>query len=145
MRDVLEPVEEWLRRGDLERALDEVARVVPDWSGGTRIGEALLAFNREWGPRVLSHGALVLLLSDGWDRGDPELLRREMARLQRRAFRLLWLNPLLGSPEYEPLARGMRAALPFVDDFLPVHNLASLADLGRALRSPANRPSLLLA
>src|SRR5574341_408284 len=108
-----------LRLGDLDRALHEVARVVPDWSGGTRIGEALAAFNREWGARVLSHGAVVLLLSDGWDRGDPDLLRREMARLQRNAWRLVWLNPLLGSPEYEPLARGMRAALPFVDDFRP--------------------------
>jgi uncharacterized protein with von Willebrand factor type A (vWA) domain len=78
---------------------------------------------------------VVLLISDGWDRGDVELLGAEMARLQRSCHRLLWLNPLLGSPEYEPLARGMRAALPFVDDFLPVHNLASLEDLARHLRA----------
>jgi uncharacterized protein with von Willebrand factor type A (vWA) domain len=130
-----------LRRGDLERALHEVARVVPDWSGGTRIGEVLASFNREWGSRVLSHGAVVLLLSDGWDRGDPELLRREMARLQRNAWRLVWLNPLLGSPEYEPLTRGMRAALPFVDDFRPVHDLASLEELAAHLGSlEARRP-----
>jgi uncharacterized protein with von Willebrand factor type A (vWA) domain len=130
-----------LRRGDLERSLHEVARVVPDWSGGTRIGEALARFNREWGPRVLSHGAVVLLLSDGWDRGEPEVLRHEMAQLQRRAFRLIWLNPLLGSPEYEPLSRGMQAALPYVDDFLPVHNLASLEELASRLASlEARRP-----
>jgi hypothetical protein len=84
---------------------------------------------------------VVLLVSDGWDRGDPELLRREVARLQRRAWRLVWLNPLLGTPEYEPLARGMQAALPFVDDFLPVHNLASLEELLAHLASlDARRP-----
>jgi uncharacterized protein with von Willebrand factor type A (vWA) domain len=113
--------------------------VVPDWSGGTRIGEALAAFNRHWGSRVLSHGAVVLLLSDGWDRGDPDLLRREMARLQRNAWRLVWLNPLLGSPDYEPLARGMRAALPFVDDFKPVNDLASLEELAAHLASLDSR------
>lgn len=130
-----------LRRGDLDRALDEVARAVPDWSGGTRIGEVLSRFNLEWGPRVLSHGAIVLLVSDGWDRGDPELLRHEVGRLQRSAWRLVWLNPLLGTPEYEPLARGMQAALPFVDDFLPVHNLASLEELLAHLASlDARRP-----
>jgi hypothetical protein len=118
-----------LRRGDLEQALREVARLVPDWSGGTRIGETLAEFRRVFSARVLSHGAVVLLLSDGWDRGDPDALRREMAALQRRAWRLVWLNPLLGSPRYEPLARGMQAALPYVDDFLPVHNLASLETL----------------
>ena len=130
-----------LRRGDLEQALHEVARAVPDWSGGTRIGETLARFNLEWGPRVLAHGAVVLLVSDGWDRGDPELLRLEVARLQRSAWRLVWLNPLLGAPEYEPLARGMQAALPFVDDFLPVHNLASLEELAVHLASlEARRP-----
>jgi hypothetical protein len=112
-----------------------VARVVPDWSGGTRIGEALARFNREWGPRVLSHGAVVLLLSDGWDRGEPEVLRHEMAQLQRRAFRLIWLNPLLGSARYEPLTRGMQAALRHVDDFLPAHNLNSLEQLADHLRA----------
>jgi hypothetical protein len=132
-----------LRGRDVERALREVSRAVPDWSGGTRIGEALRAFNWEWGRRVPA-GAVVLLISDGWDRGDPELLRREMARLQRSCHRLVWLNPLLGAPEYEPLARGMRTALPFVDDFLPVHDLASLEDLARRLeamdeRRPARR------
>lgn len=118
---------------EVEAALREVSRAVPDWSGGTRIGEALKAFNFDWGRRVLGRGAVVLLISDGWDRGDVDLLRREMARLQRTCHRLIWLNPLLGSPEYAPLTRGMQAAMPFVDDFLPVHNLASLEDLARRL------------
>ena len=118
-----------LRTRDLQQALDDVAREVHDWSGGTRIGEALRRFNYDWGRRVLGQGAVVLLISDGWDRGEPELLAREMARLQRSAYRLIWLNPLLGSERYEPLTRGMQAALPHVDDFLPVHNLASLEDL----------------
>jgi len=127
---------------DPEEALAAVSRAVPDWSGGTRIGDALAAFNLRWARRVLGRGAVVLLISDGWDRGEPEALRAQMARLQRSASRLVWLNPLLGAPEYEPLARGMRTALPFVDDFLPVHNLASLEDLGRHLeRLPADRPA----
>ncbi len=122
-----------LRGRDVERALRDVSGVVPDWSGGTRIGDALKRFNFDWARRVLGHGAVVLLISDGWDRGDTELLRREMARLQRCCYRLIWLNPLLGSPEYEPLTRGMQAALPYVDDFLPVHNLASLEELAERL------------
>jgi uncharacterized protein with von Willebrand factor type A (vWA) domain len=130
-----------LRGRDLERALRDVSRAVPDWSGGTRIGEALRRFNFQWARRVLGGGAVVLLISDGWDRGDAALLRDEMARLQRSARRLIWLNPLLGAPEYEPLARGMRTALPYVDDFLPVHDLASLEDLaGRLERLPERRP-----
>ncbi|MGH9202231.1 MAG: VWA domain-containing protein, partial [Vicinamibacterales bacterium] len=110
-----------------------VSRAVPDWSGGTRIGEALKTFNFEWGRRVLGHGAVVLLISDGWDRGDIDMLSGEIARLQRSCHRLVWLNPLLGSPEYEPLTRGMQAALRFIDDFLPVHNLASLEELAEHL------------
>jgi uncharacterized protein with von Willebrand factor type A (vWA) domain len=122
-----------LRGRDVERALRQVSEVVVDWSGGTRIGEAIKSFNFDWGRRVLGRGAVVLLISDGWDRGDVDLLKREMARLQRSCYRLIWLNPLLGSPEYEPLTRGMQAALPYVDDFLPVHNLASLEDLAKRL------------
>jgi hypothetical protein len=122
-----------LHHKEVEQALLEVSRAVPDWSGGTRIGEALKSFNFIWGRRVLGRGAVVMLISDGWDRGDIELLRREIARLQRSCHRLIWLNPLLGSPEYEPLTRGMQAALPFVDDFLPVHNLSSLEDLAEHL------------
>ncbi|MCI0399665.1 MAG: VWA domain-containing protein [Chloroflexi bacterium] len=122
-----------VRDRDVERAMREVSRVVPDWSGGTRIGEALKRFNFDWARRVLGRGAVVLLISDGWDRGDPELLGQEMARLQRSCHRLIWLNPLLGSPEYEPLTRGIQAALPYIDDFLPVHNLASLEELAQHL------------
>lgn len=102
---------------------------LPDWGGGTRIGDALRAFNVGWARRVSGRGPVVLLISDGWDRGEPDLLRREMRRLQRSCHRLIWLNPLLGSPDYQPLTRGMQAALPFVDDFLPVHNLSSLESL----------------
>lgn len=130
-----------LRHHAPEQAIAEVARAVPDWSGGTRMGEALKSFNFEWGRRVLRGGAVVLLISDGWDRGDPALLGREMARLQRTCRRLIWLNPLLGSPHYEPLTRGMQAALPFVDDFLPVHNLVSLEELaGHLAQLDERRP-----
>jgi uncharacterized protein with von Willebrand factor type A (vWA) domain len=131
-----------LRGRDVDRALREVSLAVSDWSGGTRIGEALKTFNFDWGRRVLGHGAVVLLISDGWDRGDVDLLRVEMARLQRSSYRLIWLNPLLGSPRYEPLTRGIQAALPYIDDFLPVHNLASLEDLARRLSELDRRPLL---
>jgi uncharacterized protein with von Willebrand factor type A (vWA) domain len=112
-----------------------VLRSLPDWGGGTRIGESLRVFNVRWARRVTSGGPVVLLISDGWDRGDPEVLRREMARLRRSCHRLIWLNPRLGSPDYQPLTRGMQAALPFIDDFLPVHNLASLESLAEHLNA----------
>lgn len=118
-----------IRRRRVEDALDRVALEVADWSGGTRTGEALAVFNRIWGRRVLGRGAIALIISDGWDRGDPLQLDREMARLRRTAFRVIWLNPLLGSPHYRPLTRGMQAALPYLDEFLPVHNLNSLEAL----------------
>jgi uncharacterized protein with von Willebrand factor type A (vWA) domain len=122
-----------LRRRDPDAALAAVAGQVQDWSGGTRIGECLGVFNRRWARRVLSHGAIVLIISDGWDRGAPDRLAAEMERLQRASYRLLWLNPLLGSPGYRPLTQGIQAALPYVDDFLPVHNLASLEALATLL------------
>jgi uncharacterized protein with von Willebrand factor type A (vWA) domain len=114
---------------------------VTDWAGGTRIGESLKTFNFEWGRRVLGHGAIVLIISDGWDRGDAELLKTEMARLKRNCNRLIWLNPLLGAVDYEPLTRGIQAALPHIDDFLPVHNLASLEDLAGRLADLNRRPN----
>jgi len=120
---------------DLDLALENVGKLVNDWAGGTRIGESLKTFNFEWGRRVLGRGAVVLIISDGWDRGDADLLKREMARLKRNCHRLIWLNPLLGAPDYEPLTRGIQAALPHIDDFLPVHNLASLEDLATRLSS----------
>ena len=118
---------------DLDLALKNVGQLVNDWAGGTRIGESLKMFNFEWGRRVLGRGAVVLIISDGWDRGDVDLLKREMARLKRNCHRLIWLNPLLGAPGYEPLTRGIQAALPNIDNFLPVHNLASLEDLADRL------------
>jgi uncharacterized protein with von Willebrand factor type A (vWA) domain len=123
-----------LRHKDIDEALHDVAGVVQDWSGGTRIGDAVKVFNYQWAKRVLRGGSVVLLISDGWDRGDPLLLRQEMARLRRLCHRLIWLNPLLGSEEYQPLTRGMQAALGSIDDFLPVHNLASLEELATHLR-----------
>ena len=114
-------------------ALSRVRDAVHDWSGGTRIGEAIHAFNTQWARRVLRHRPVVLLISDGWDLGDPALLGREIARLQRSVFRLIWLNPLIGSPGYEPLTRGMRAALPFVDDFLSVRDMSSIDALAAHL------------
>jgi uncharacterized protein with von Willebrand factor type A (vWA) domain len=122
-----------LQARDLDLALKDVGELVHDWAGGTRIGESLKAFNFAWGRRVLGRGAVVLIISDGWDRGDVDLLGREMARLKRNCHRLIWLNPLLGAPDYEPLTRGIQAALPNIDNFLPVHNLASLEDLANRL------------
>ena len=110
-------------------ALAGVARDVQDWVGGTRIGEALRTFNTRWARRVIRNGPVVIILSDGWDRGDPALLERELSRVRRSCRRLIWLNPLLGSAQYEPLTRGMRAALRHVDDFLPSHNLVILEQL----------------
>lgn len=138
-----------LAQRDVDDAIDEVSRAVLDWSGGTRIGEALKTFNYEWARRVLGRGAVVLVISDGWDRGDISLLSKEMERLQKSCYRLIWLNPLLGSPEYEPLTQGIQAALPFVDDFLPVHNLESLEALGQKLgeiaqRRPARRQRVVI-
>ncbi|CAA9565534.1 MAG: Carbon monoxide oxidation accessory protein CoxE [uncultured Thermomicrobiales bacterium] len=131
-----------LRRRDVDLAIQEVAASVEDWSGGTRIGDAVKTFNFRWSRRVLRSGATVVLISDGWDRGEPELLGREMARLQRSCRRLVWLNPLLGAPGYQPLTQGMRAALPYTDHFLPVHNLASLAALAELLGSVRDTPPL---
>ena len=125
----------FLKHRGVDETVDEVARAVPDWAGGTRIGEALKTFNFQWLRRVLGSGSVVLIISDGWDRGEPELLAREAARLQRSCHRLIWLNPLLGSPDYQPLTRGMQAALPYADDFLPVHNLNSMEDLARHLNN----------
>ena len=118
---------------DPDRALEHAAKRVVDWSGGTRIGASLKAFNDLWGRRALTRGAVVVIVSDGWERDDPDLVGREMAKLARAAYAVVWVNPLKGNPEYQPLAGGMRAALPFVDRFLPGHNLRSLEELGAVL------------
>jgi uncharacterized protein with von Willebrand factor type A (vWA) domain len=118
-----------LRARRLDEAVTAVSKSVHDWSGGTRTGEALRELNQRWSRRVLHGGPVVLLISDGWDRGDPALLRTEIARLQRSCHRLIWLNPLIGTADYAPLTAGLQAALPFVDDFLPARTLRDLADL----------------
>lgn len=128
-----------LRSHDVDAALNRVMASVDDWSGGTRIGEAVETFNRRYARRVLSHGATVAIISDGWDRGDAVQMRQAIARLQRSCHRLIWMNPLMGAPGYEPLTLGLQAALPFVDDFLPAHNLANLEALGLFLLETANR------
>jgi uncharacterized protein with von Willebrand factor type A (vWA) domain len=129
-----------LRKRDVDDAIAHVVKSVDDWSGGTRIGEAIKTFNFKWSRRVLRSGATVVMISDGWDRGDPVLLSSEMARLQRSCRRLIWLNPLLGAPGYQPLTQGIRAALPYVDAFLPVHNLKSLEALARILGEVDDQP-----
>jgi uncharacterized protein with von Willebrand factor type A (vWA) domain len=122
-----------LRTKDPDRAMHEIGRIVADWEGGTRIGESLKSLLDGWSQRAALRGAVVVLCSDGLERGDPELLRAQMARLRRLAYRVVWANPLKGSPRYEPLARGMAAALPSVDVFLSGHNLESLEALADAL------------
>lgn len=114
---------------DPESALRRVARAVPDWDGGTRLGDGLREFNDRWGVRGLARGAVVVVLSDGWDRGDPNAVAEQMARLRRVAHEIVWVNPLKVTPGYAPLARGMAAALPYVDHFVEGHSLASLESL----------------
>ena len=125
-----------LRR--LQEAVDAVSDVVPDWSGGTRIGPALRQFHQRWARRVLHQAPVVLLISDGWDRGDPHVLREQVARLQRSCHRLIWLNPLIGTVNYAPLTRGLQAALPYVDDFLAARTLTDLAELAVHLGAVAS-------
>jgi uncharacterized protein len=128
-----------LRMPRPDDAVAAVARSVPDWSGGTRIGGAIKEFHQRWARRVLNGGPVVLLISDGWDCGDPEELGHQVARLQRSCHRLLWLNPLIGTADYAPLTRGLQAALPFVDDFLPSRTLTNLADLAIHLNALARQ------
>lgn len=131
-----------LKNRNVDDALLAVSKAVKDWSGGTKIGESLETFNLKWARRVMGHGAIVIIISDGWDRGNVEILRREMARLQRLSWRMIWLNPLLGLPDYQPLTIGIQAALDYVDDFLPAHNFRSLQQLSELLTSlqDAQRP-----
>ena len=128
-----------LKKRSVDGALAEVGKAVKDWSGGTRIGASLHDFNRSWAKRVLGRGAVVLVISDGWDQGDPQVLAFEMERLQKSCHRLIWLNPLLGTPGYQPLTRGLVAAMPYIDDFLPIHNLSSIEMLVGALAGLGRR------
>lgn len=124
---------------NVDRALDEAARQVLDWGGGTRIGESLAAFGRHWSRRVLGRGAMVVVVSDGCERGDPRTLAHAVQALQRRCHRLIWLHPHLGHDDFAPRTAGLAAALPFVDDFLPIQDLASLEQLANHLHSVSGR------
>jgi hypothetical protein len=123
-----------LRGRDPDRALARVSGAVTDWSGGTRIGESLRTFNLRWARRALRTSGVVVVVSDGWDRGDPTLVRTEAARLQRGCHRLIWLDPLAAAgTAYRPLAAGMAAAYPSIDDLLPMEDVTSLERLGQVL------------
>jgi hypothetical protein len=124
---------------DPDAALAAASGRVLDWSGGTRIGDSLKAYNDEWGRRALTRGAVVVILSDGCERGEPELVEAEMRRLARQAFAVVWVNPLKAHPDYEPLAGGMAAALPYVDRLLSGHDVASLEALGTVLQGIERR------
>jgi hypothetical protein len=125
-----------LGQHDPDAALARAAAAVRDWSGGTRLGDELAEFNAHWGAPGMARGAVVVILSDGWDRGDPEVLAREMRRLAFLAHRVVWVNPLKATPGYAPLARGMAAALPYVDEFLEGHSVAALEQLAAVIAGP---------
>ena len=118
---------------DPDAAITAAAARVLDWSGGTRLGEALREFNDRWGVRGMARGSVVVILSDGWDRGDPGVLGEQMARLHRVAHRVVWVNPLKATPEYAPLARGMAAAMPHIDEFVAGHSMAALEELAQVI------------
>jgi uncharacterized protein with von Willebrand factor type A (vWA) domain len=124
---------------DPDAAIDAAARRVVDWSGGTRLGDCLREFNDTWGVRGVARGATVVILSDGWDRGDPDALAEQMKRLALVAHSIVWVNPLKASPGYAPLAQGMAAALPYVDEFVEGHSLAALEALVAVLADPRGR------
>jgi hypothetical protein len=123
-----------IRTKDIVNALEKISGSILGWSGGTNIGRSLHTFNRNFAPSMVTHRTVVVIISDGWDRGDVSLLEREMQDLKRRAKKIIWLNPLLASENYEPLCKGMQAALPYLDLFLSVHNVNSLVSLGRTLQ-----------
>jgi uncharacterized protein with von Willebrand factor type A (vWA) domain len=122
-----------LREGRPHAAIERAGHAAPDWAGGTRIGAALRAFNDGFGRRGMARGAVVVILSDGWERDAPELLGAEMARLRRLAHRIVWVNPRSAAPAFAPLAGGMAAALPYCDDLLPGHSLAALEAVADAI------------
>jgi uncharacterized protein with von Willebrand factor type A (vWA) domain len=123
-----------IRTKDIANALEKISGSILGWSGGTNIGRSLHTFNRNFAPSIVTHRTVVVIISDGWDRGDVSLLEREMQDLKRRCKKIIWLNPLLASDNYEPLCKGMQAALPYLDLFLSVHNVNSLIALGRTLQ-----------
>jgi uncharacterized protein len=123
-----------IRTKDIGNALEKISGTILGWSGGTNIGRSLHTFNRNFAPSIVTHRTVVVIISDGWDRGDVSLLEREMQDIKRRCKKIIWLNPLLASENYEPLCKGMQAALPYLDLFLSVHNVNSLVSLGRTLQ-----------
>lgn len=128
-----------LSERDPDTAVNRAGRTVVDWSGGTRIGDGLREFNDRWGQRGMARGAIVVILSDGWDRGDPEVLDEQMTRLRRLAHRLVWVNPLKVTPGYAPLARGMATALPHLDDFVEGHSVEALERLASVISGRSTR------
>lgn len=122
-----------LRHRDVDSAMAAVSSTIPDWSGGTRLGDELKEFGDQWGQRGMARGAVVIIASDGWERGDVTQLGAQMARLHRLAHRVVWVNPHKAQPGYEPLTAGMRTALPFVDDFVEGHSLGALEELARLI------------
>jgi hypothetical protein len=120
-------------------ALRRAGQTAPDWLGGTRIGACLKEFNDGYGSRGVARGAVVVVVSDGWDTGDPAVVRREMARLSRMAFRIVWVNSRAQSPDYRPLAGGMAAARPYCDAVVSAHRLDALGELTAALAEPVRR------
>jgi uncharacterized protein len=128
-----------LRRQDADLALAAVAKAVPDWSGGTRLGELLRAFLDRWGQSGTARGAVVVFASDGWERGDPQVLAEQMARLRRLAHRVVWVNPHRGKPGFAPLTAGMAAALPHIDEFVSGHSLAAYEELAAVLSREGSR------
>jgi uncharacterized protein with von Willebrand factor type A (vWA) domain len=128
-----------LNSRDPDMALAQASRRVKDWSGGTRLGECLRVFNDDWGVRGMARGAIVVILSDGWDRGGPEVLAEQMQRLQRTSYQTVWVNPLKVTPGYAPLARGMAAALPYVDAFVEGHSLAAMEELSQVISGAKQR------
>jgi hypothetical protein len=119
--------------GDFATALTRLPDFVSDWGGGTRIGHCLQDFNETYGRSLLSNKAIVVIFSDGWDQGQTDVLESQMAYLNNKAHRVIWLNPLMGTKDYKPICRGMSAALPYVDYFMPLGNLRDLRSLGRTL------------
>lgn len=129
----LSRITQQLRLRRMAGAYREISETVQDWSGGTRIGSSILEYNRRYGGKHSGNKTILILLSDGWDQGEIELLDRELKALKRRVQRLMWLNPLLGMPNYQPIDRGMKTALPYADDFLDCHDLEKLEEFGRSL------------
>jgi uncharacterized protein len=123
-----------LRDGRARAAVERASAAAPDWAGGTRLGEAMRAFNDRFGRRGMARDAVVVVFSDGWERGDPALLGREMERLSRLAYRIVWVNPRVSAPGFEPVTGGMRAAMPYVDDLVSGHSLAALDSVVEAIR-----------